>query len=64
MLHVVKMVQNSRYRWTLVSPKGSVLAEDLMMASPYKAEEWVKGYISSFNGWTYAIVLLTKQEER
>ena len=57
----VKMVQHSKYRWTLESPKGVLLVDDLMLASPYKAEEWCKSYISSHSDWCYEIIPLKKE---
>lgn len=56
----VKLVQRSPYQWELLSPKDTIIASDLAFASSYKAEEWVKNYISGFLGWTYEIVELTK----
>lgn len=58
MLHVVRMIQVSRYRWHLFSPKGHVLCDDLLIESSYKAEEWIKSYISSYQGWSYVILPL------
>lgn len=51
----VSLVQVGPYRWKLISPTGHVMVDDLML-QPHRAEEWVKGYISSFNGWNYKIV--------
>ncbi len=63
-MHTVKLIQESRYRWAVISPKGHKLVDDLLFASQYKAEEWLKSYISSFMGWTYVIIPLggTKNE--
>lgn len=52
----VKMVQQTKYRWALLAPKGHVLVDNLMLASVTKAEEWVKSYVSSYNDWTYEII--------
>lgn len=57
---VVQLVQLSLYQWELKSPKGTVIVSDLAFASQYKAEEWVKSYISSFMGWDYEIIYLTR----
>lgn len=54
--HKVTMNQVSKYRWQLLSPTGAIMLDDLLMASSYKAEEWVKSYISSFPCWSYVIV--------
>ncbi len=54
------MVQTSKYQWTLKSPKDTVMVDDLAFASQYKAEEWVKNYISGFLSWDYEIIVLTK----
>lgn len=39
------------------------MIDDLSMASQYKAEEWVKSYISSYFGWDYVIVPKGGQNE-
>ncbi len=58
----VKMIQVSKHRWDLVSPKGTVLTEGIILDSPFKAEEWVKSYISSYTGWSYEI--MTKKVDK
>lgn len=60
MQHVVILQQNSRYGWQLVAPKGHILVDDLSFTDLYRAELWVKAYISSFPCWDY--VIKTKQE--
>jgi hypothetical protein len=52
----LKLIQISRYRWKLVSYKGHVIVDEVMVTSSYKAEEWCKQYISSFPGWDYEII--------
>lgn len=58
----VKMIQVSKHRWDLVSPSGAVLVEGVQLDSPFRAEEWVRSYISSYNGWSY--VIMTKKAEK
>lgn len=54
----VTLKQVSLYRWELVAPLGHVLIDDLLFASPYKAEEWVKAYITTWNDWKYTLETL------
>lgn len=51
----VQMVQVGRYRWNLFAPKGHILVEDMNFADGYRAEQWVKSYVSSWNDWSYVI---------
>lgn len=57
MLHVVKMIQVSKHRWDLVSPKGTTMVEGIILDSHFKAEEWVRGYISGYPSWKYVIMI-------
>lgn len=56
---VVKMVQVSQYKWKIVSDRGIVLQEPIYIAS-IKAEEYIKAYISSYQGWGYEVKPLRK----
>lgn len=58
----VKMTMVSPNVWDLIGPKGNIISGDMRLYSQYEAEEWVKAYISSFIGWTYAIVIKTNKE--
>lgn len=51
----VKLVQTSRYHWHLESPKGTIMVDNLSFDSIWKAEDWVKAYVSSYNDWSYVI---------
>ena len=57
---IVKLIQTSKYQWRLLSPKGTVMVDDLAFPSQYKAEEWIKAFISGQMGWDYEILGLTK----
>jgi hypothetical protein len=59
--HKVKMVQVSKHRWNLVAPKGHVMVEGLYLESPFKASEWCAAYISTFQSWSFELIL--KQED-
>ncbi len=56
----IKMIQVTKYRWKVISDSGNIILDDLLLASPYHAEEWIKSYISSFAGWKY--LLITKED--
>ncbi len=51
------MIQRSKYRYDITTPKGFPLVEDLYFASPYKAEEYVAAYISTWTTWHYRMIL-------
>lgn len=51
----VKLIQMSKYRWELFSPEDKLITANLFN-SQYEAEQWVKNYISSFNGWSYILL--------
>lgn len=62
MLHVVTMLQVSKHRWNLISPKNTMMVEGLLLESQFKAEEWVRNYISGFSDWTYVILVKGGQD--
>lgn len=51
----VVMQQTGVYRWQLVAPKGHMLVDDLLFSDAYRAELYVKAYISSYPTWTYTL---------
>jgi hypothetical protein len=53
----VKMVQISNNRWNLMSPKGTIMVEDILLYSPYEASEWAKKYISSWSDWSFKVII-------
>jgi hypothetical protein len=58
MTNKVVMQQTGRYSWKIVSEKGHLIQENLTFPSAYKAEEYIKNYISSFLNWHYRMALL------
>jgi hypothetical protein len=57
---IVYMVQTSRNRWKIQSESGRVLLDDIILSNETEAEEYVKGYVSSWN-WDYKMVPLEEQ---
>lgn len=53
----VLMIQESRYRWKLVAPKGHTMLDNLYFSNAFKAEDWVKAYISTWPTWSYEVVI-------
>lgn len=51
----VFMVQQGRYRWRLQAESGTILVDDLSMASVKHAEDWARSYVSSFPSWALVI---------
>ncbi len=52
----LKMVQYSKHKWDLQSPKGTVIAGDLTINTIYEARMFVEAYISGQPGWSYVIL--------
>lgn len=50
----VKLVETLPNKWQIVSEKGHVIQTDINL-SPFKARDFMRNWISSFNGWTYDI---------
>lgn len=60
---IVKMIQISKYEWNIVSDKGYLLQNHIYFASMDKAEEYVKAFISSYNGWSWQMMPLKSEED-
>ena len=60
---ILVLRQVTQNRWRLENSKGDVLLDDLMLESLYRAEEWIKGYVSSFNNYRYEIIPLTRERK-
>lgn len=58
----VYFVQQSDYAWQIESESGKVIQKDITCASIFKAEEYIKNYVSSFINWDYELKLLTPSE--
>jgi hypothetical protein len=56
----VFMVQVYAWKWKIVAEKGHDILTDIQVA-PHKAEEFVRSWISSFQGWTYEMKPLPKE---
>lgn len=57
----LKMIQTSKHKWRIESPNGAILVEDLVIDSVKHAHDYVKGYISSFSGWSYELIPIRKE---
>lgn len=51
----VVLRQLTKYRWELANEKGNIMVQDLLFANAYRAELWVKAYVSTWNDWTYKL---------
>jgi hypothetical protein len=60
----VRMVQTNLHNWRIESLTGIIVKDDISVQNPYKAEEFVKSYISSFQSWTYEMVPLPKEKKK
>jgi len=56
----MRIVQVSECIWQVENIKGIVIVHDLPLESIFKAEDYIRGYISSFNCYTYEVIPLTK----
>lgn len=52
----VKLIQRTKYRWDVLSPKGHAMLEGLYFASEYKALDWTKAYISTWPTWNVEVI--------
>jgi hypothetical protein len=52
----LKMKQVANNRWNLLSPNGTIMAEDILVYSEYEAIEWVKAYISTWPSWSFEVI--------
>jgi hypothetical protein len=59
----VLMVQCFPNRWKITTEDGKVLAEDITVPA-FKAEEYVRAWVSSFHCWTYEVIPLPKTEDK
>lgn len=60
---LLRIVQVSKHMWQLENSKGTVLTSDLTLESTYRAEEWIKNYISSFHCYNYEVIPLKKEKK-
>lgn len=54
----VKIVQETKHRWRIENAEGLTILKDLTLESAYRAEEYIKNYISSFIAYNYEVVPL------
>lgn len=55
---LVYMVQVNQYTWEIRSYKGFVIQTGISLPNVTKAKEYVKNYITSFQGWEFELKLL------
>lgn len=60
---LLRIVQISKHMWQLENSIGIVLTSDLTLESAYRAEEWIKNYISSFQCYNYEVTPLKKEKK-
>lgn len=54
------MIQTNNHRWQIKTLKGILILDDIHVDSAYEAEEYIRKYISSYQGWSYEIQPLLK----
>lgn len=54
----ILMVQVMPSMWQIVSQKGHIIQKSIIASSVSEATEYVAKYASSFNDWTFEVVLL------
>lgn len=60
----VKMIQTMTCNWHIESQYGHVLVKNITCGTVIEAEEYVKRYISSFDGWSYSVIPLTAKSSQ
>lgn len=61
---LLRIVQETANRWRVENGNGDVILDGLMLESQYRAEEFIKGYVSSFLCFNYEVVILNKGEDK
>ena len=56
----LKIVQATANRWRIENASGIVILDDLMLESSYRADQFMKGYVSSFIDYNYEVIPLNK----
>lgn len=58
----MRIVQETKNRWRVENGKGDMLVDNLMIESVYRAEQYIKGYISSYQNYRYEIIPLRRKK--
>ena len=61
MIRLMKIVEIFKGRWQVENAIGTVLVHDLPLGSKFRAEEYIRGYVSSFMNYNYEVIPLTKE---
>ncbi len=56
----IRIVQQTKYRYTVLTPAGHVLIEEITFATPFKASEWARNYVSTWPSWGFKLELKEK----
>lgn len=59
MKRLFRIVQETPNRWRVENAKGNVIVQGLMLESKHRAEEFIRGYVSSFLCVDYEVITLT-----
>lgn len=54
----VRMIQMTDQLWRIESVVGAILQKNIVASSKAEALEYVKNYCSSYDGWTYEVIVL------
>jgi hypothetical protein len=57
----VFMIQVTDYKWQLTHESGNILVDDVFMPGRFMAEEYARAFVSSYQNWTYEMVLLPER---
>lgn len=57
----IYMVQIMPRLWQIRSKKGFVIQDDIMLYSKREAADYVRRYISSWDGWQYEVIELNQE---
>lgn len=58
------MIQIAKANWRIETLTGHIMQKDITCGTVIEAEEYVKKYISSFDGWSYRVIPLTLNKNR
>lgn len=61
-MRLLRIVETANGRWRIENSKGDVILDDLRLESVFRAEEYIRAYVSSFNNYNYEVVPLKERK--
>lgn len=55
--------ETNKGRWQIENSQGIVIVDDLRLESVYRATEYIRKYVSSYQCYGYEVIPLTKENK-